>query len=156
MERRSFLRGALAGVIGAFAPKVLGELDEEVVDKLLWTPGQKTIFLPSEATTLIHVPETAHAFIVPAFRTIRSFGMDIALTRSDGLVAHYTSLGQNPRFPSRIYDMNSLKTWDPKTMADAYRQDPTIENNQELLKKWNSEKPLGGYYETDYMKRWRS
>jgi len=55
MRRREFLRAFLSGVAGY-------TLD---VDRLLWIPGQKTIFLPSQQQTeYFNIINKTHAEIV--------------------------------------------------------------------------------------------
>jgi hypothetical protein len=61
MNRRDMLRLFTSGVVGAMV------LDPE---KLLWVPGEKTIFLPAATATAYTLPESALALWTLAVRVI--------------------------------------------------------------------------------------
>lgn len=60
MDRRDFLKFLIATPIAA-------HLD---VEKLLWIPGEKTIFLPSKALSLSEITEIEIIRIMPKLRSL--------------------------------------------------------------------------------------
>lgn len=103
MNRRGFLQLLSTGAIGA------ATLD---VERLLWVPGQKTIFLPSTATALLDV-NSPIAWIAKEAMDLFAY----AATRPVYPDADYTDYALSPRLttslvnPCRLVPHPDLPTW---------------------------------------------
>ena len=62
LNRRGFLGTLLAGIAGTAATQIIGQLPIDDPEKLLWSPDQKTIFIPgvSDAPKIVLADTTIY------------------------------------------------------------------------------------------------
>lgn len=103
MDRRNFLRRFVAGLAGTAA---LATID---VEQLLWMPGARTIFLPSELPEPIYLAGHLNTFITSEWLTreiVRHFKANLTLAAH--VEREYARLPQ--RFGARGGKTDRLRT----------------------------------------------